>query len=91
MLCLLCCCGKVYSHQFLYVYVRAYETGGAFSGPTLARFFFLALVVGHLTLIGHLIRVDATHQAVALAPLVLFTLRSPTRCADGPLNCQRDT
>ena len=67
---------KVYSHQFLYVYVRAYETGGAFPGPTLARFFFLALVVGHLTLIGHLILLDATHQAVALAPLVLFTLRS---------------
>merc|ERR1711871_783414 len=61
---------KVYSHQFLYVYVRAYETGGAFPGPTLARFFFLALVVGHLILL------DATHQAVALAPLVLFTLRS---------------
>ena len=57
---------KVYSHQFLYVYVRAYETGGAFPGPTLARFFFLALVVGHLTLIGHLILLDATHQAVAL-------------------------
>ena len=50
--------------------------GGAFPGPTLARFFFLALVVGHLTLIGHLILLDATHQAVALAPLVLFTLRS---------------
>ena len=49
---------------------------GAFPGPTLARFFFLALVVGHLTLIGHLILLDATHQAVALAPLVLFTLRS---------------
>lgn len=67
---------RVYSHQFLYVYVRAYETGGAFPGPTLARFFFLALVVGHLTLIGHLILLDATHQAAALAPLVLFTLRS---------------
>ena len=36
----------------------------------------MALVVGHLTLIGHLILLDATHQAVALAPLVLFTLRS---------------
>ena len=35
---------KVYSHQFLYVYVRAYETGGARTWPTLTGFYVLSLV-----------------------------------------------
>ena len=63
---------------------------GLFPGPTLARFFFLALVVGHLTLIGHLTPLDVIHQAVALAPLVLFTLRFSFD-ARHPLNPSQDT
>ena len=73
---------KVYSHQFLYVYVRAYETGGAFPGPTLARFFFLALVVGHLDAhwASHTVRCERD-QAVALAPLLVVHVTFTTRCA----------
>ena len=34
----------VYGHQFVHVYVRAYETGGARTWPTLTGFYVLSLV-----------------------------------------------
>mmetsp|Transcript_7686 Transcript_7686/g.19090 ORF Transcript_7686/g.19090 Transcript_7686/m.19090 type:complete len:332 (-) Transcript_7686:300-1295(-) len=68
----------VWTHQFLYVYESAFETGGLF-WPKIFRRFVFGLIIAQATITGQFILKDARHEAyatIALMFLTYFFLRS---------------
>lgn len=68
----------VWTHQFLYVYESAFETGGMF-WPKIFRRFVFGLVIAQATITGQFILKGARHEAyatIALMFLTYFFLRS---------------
>jgi len=68
----------VWTHQFLYVYESAFETGGLF-WPKIFRRFVFGLLIAQATITGQFILKDARHEAyatIALMFLTYFFLRS---------------
>ncbi|KAL7515079.1 hypothetical protein ACHAXN_013037 [Cyclotella atomus] len=68
----------IWTHQFLYVYESAFETGGLF-WPKIFRRFVFGLLIAQATITGQFILKDARHEAyatIALMFLTYFFLRS---------------
>jgi len=68
----------VWTHQFLYVYESAFETGGLF-WPKIFRRFVFGLIIAQATITGQFILKGARHEAyatIALMFLTYFFLRS---------------
>ena len=79
----------VWTHQFLYVYESAFETGGRF-WPKIFRRFVFGLIVAQATITGQFILKDARHEAyatIALMFLTYFFLRSTRARYDPTSSC----
>ena len=59
----------VWTHQFLYVYESAFETGGLF-WPKIFRRFVFGLIIAQATITGQFILKDARHEAYATIALM---------------------
>ncbi len=78
----------VWTHQFLYVYESAFETGGLF-WPKIFRRFVFGLIIAQATITGQFILKDARHEAyatIALMFLTYFFLRSTRARYDATSN-----
>lgn len=62
----------VWTHQFLYVYESAFETGGLF-WPKIFRRFVFGLIIAQATITGQFILKDARHEAYATIALMCLT------------------
>jgi len=62
----------VWTHQFLYVYESAFETGGMF-WPKIFRRFVFGLIIAQATITGQFILKDARHEAYATIALMFLT------------------
>ncbi|KAL9188190.1 hypothetical protein ACHAXT_006568 [Thalassiosira profunda] len=62
----------VWTHQFLYVYESAFETGGLF-WPKIFRRFIFGLIIAQATITGQFILKDARHEAYATIVLMFLT------------------
>eukprot|EP00571_Detonula_confervacea_P006281 CAMPEP_0172319724 /NCGR_PEP_ID=MMETSP1058-20130122/38513_1 /TAXON_ID=83371 /ORGANISM="Detonula confervacea, Strain CCMP 353" /LENGTH=1134 /DNA_ID=CAMNT_0013034843 /DNA_START=202 /DNA_END=3606 /DNA_ORIENTATION=+ len=62
----------VWTHQFLYVYESAFETGGLF-WPKIFRRFVFGLIIAQATITGQFILKDARHEAYATIALMFLT------------------
>lgn len=79
----------VWTHQFLYVYESAFETGGLF-WPKIFRRFVFGLFISQATITGQFILKDARHEAYATIVLMILTyafLRSTRARYDATSNC----
>ena len=62
----------IWTHQLLYVYESAFETGGLF-WPKIFRRFVFGLIIAQATITGQFILKDARHQAYATIALMFMT------------------
>ncbi|KAL7550547.1 hypothetical protein ACHAWF_013767 [Thalassiosira exigua] len=62
----------VWTHQFLYVYESAFETGGLF-WPKIFRRFVFGLIIAQATITGQFILKEARHEAYATIALMFLT------------------
>ena len=79
----------VWTHQFLYVYESAFETGGMF-WPKIFRRFVFGLIIAQATITGQFILKNARHEAyatIALMFLTYFFLRSTRARYDATSKC----
>jgi len=79
----------VWTHQFLYVYESAFETGGMF-WPKIFRRFVFGLIIAQATITGQFILKNARHEAYATIALMFFTyffLRSTRARYDPTSKC----